>query len=176
MIHRLALAVALVLSLTGCGSVKDYVAPTKANLLDPLPGKALVYLFRSPDDRLVIDVAVDGIKVATLGPEQHTALSLDPGAHLVTTRSPSTRPQDQLPPFSLSVLTGKRYFLALPAPEIRTETGIVGFMPIGKLAMPIPGSLIRETGAPRAWIEVREDESHWFIFYSKPVAPAAGAL
>jgi hypothetical protein len=157
-------------------SIADYVPPTKANLLDPLPGKALVYLLRSPDDPLFLTVFVNGVKVADLPPEKYTAISLNAGSHVISTLSKSTKPQDQLPPLTLTTVPGERYFLALPAPEIRTESGIVGFAPIGKFPLPLMGTQISETGAQRAWIQVKEDESHWFIFYSKPIAPEADAL
>ena len=166
--YRIALIIAACLGITSCMSIADYAPPTKANLLDPLPGKALVYLLRSPDDPLFVTISVDGVKSAELPPEKYTAISLVPGSHLITTLSKSTKPQDQLPSLTLTTIAGKRYFLALPAPEIKTESGIVGFIPAGKFPIPLMGTRISETGAPRAWIEVQEDESHWLFSTRNP--------
>jgi len=174
---RLSIFVAVALAiLTGCAKDVSYVAPTKANLLDPLPSKALVYLLRSPYDSTTLTVFVDGKKVATLPSEHYTAISLEPGTHDFKTEVSAFLRSENIPHQALEVQANKRYFLAMPAPEKKTISGISAVAPIGGIPIPIIGPHAVETGATRAWEGITEADSHWFIFYTKPSAPEPDAL
>ena len=173
---RIAEFMGISLLVAGCATPTEYIRPTKANLQEPITGTALVYLLRSPYDALSVTVYVDGTKVVDLPPERYTAISLAPGTHIFTSISKSKRPEDQLQPIKLSMASESRYFLNLPAPERRTENGLIGTVPIGGIPIPLVGQRTVETGTKRGWVEVQEEDSHWFIFYSKPIAPEPGAL
>jgi hypothetical protein len=174
-LHTRLLLAALVL-MGGCAAKQEFVPPTKANLQDPVPGTALIYLLRSPYDDEDLSVFVDSVKAAFLPAGRYTALSLAPGHHTVVTVFSNARHREQIPPFDFEANRDQRYFLNLPAPERKTEKGLIAVLPVPGAVVPVMGQRVIETGAPRSWVQLREDESHWFIFYAKPIAPEPNAL
>lgn len=76
----------------------------------------------------------------------------------------------------MELLGDKRYFLNLPSPERRAENGVLGVLPLGRIPLPLMGQRTIETDAKRGWVEVQEEDTHWFIFHAKPVVPEPGAM
>lgn len=163
------------LLLHACTSAPDLYDPSKATpLQDPLPGKAIAYLLRSPYDPSDVTIRVDGVKVADLPKSRYTAISLAPGHHVLTTLSGD---RAMAPPLDLEVGAGQRRFTYLSAPEYATVPDL-RFVTVGKgVLVPIMGSRpVERPGAPQEWIFVTEERAQWFLFYTRPSAPEPGAL
>jgi hypothetical protein len=174
-LSQIIFAVCALVALAACVSPKEYVRPTRSNLQDPVPERALIYLLRSPYDEADVQVLLNGVRVVVLPASTHSVVVVTPGKYALTTRT--TRDQSTVvPDFAFEVQAARRYFLNLPAPERRYEKGIVGIGAAGGVPLPIIGTTSTATGAARQWWFASEDDAHWFIFYSKPVLPEAGAL
>jgi hypothetical protein len=83
-IHGCALTEALY---AGRSMSQAPVQSPAVGLQDPPPGKSILYLLRTPDDRMDIAVFVNGRKFVELPEGAYTAIALPPGRHLVTTRA-----------------------------------------------------------------------------------------
>jgi hypothetical protein len=84
MVRRFTIAL-LSLALTACASpeFKPLVFAPEVRLQDPLPGKAIVYLLRVPNDAETVAVMFGQRKMAVLPPSTFTAVSVEPGTHEV---------------------------------------------------------------------------------------------
>lgn len=168
--HLLVAGISGVLAACAPPPFKPLEFPPPLPLQDPLPGRAMVYLLRTPDDGATVTVFLSGTKVATLPRGTYTALSLKPGSYAITIKSGSPQPESPV----LTVSAGERRFLYTAVP---TDSGMsVQFMPAGKAGIvPLLVPQRTRTGA-RSWRECNESDAQGLLSISKVVHPEIDEL
>jgi hypothetical protein len=175
--HRRVFIAAGSLSLGACAArdFKPLEFAPPVPLQDPLPGRAIVYLMRTPNERDTIAVFTNQRLAAVLPPETYTAVSLRPGRYAVSaSSSPAVAAPEGVEPSVLTVTAGERRFhytaiptrsslSAFPAP-----VGAAGFVPLF-----VPSR--QPTGA-RFWRECSEQDAQGLLSIARAVLPERESL
>jgi hypothetical protein len=167
--HRIASRRALLLALSlfaaACATEpRPYVAPVDKPLQDPLPGQAIVYLLRAPHDSLRVQVSSAEQRLAVLAQSTYTAVSLQPGRHLLRTHAWLLAAGAEVaPPLELDVQPNTRRFFNLSGATVRFVYGV----PLPQVDT-APGS--------RSWKEVSELDAQGLMSITRVTLPDQGAL
>lgn len=170
--HRRLFLVAAAGAMAGCASteVKPLAFAPNVVLQDPLPGKAIVYLLRTPHDRPTLEVYLGDRKVASLGPSTYTVLSVNPGSHELNTALVGSPPE--LPPSTLTVKAGERRFIYTSVPTRSSTTlTVIGAGALGLIPLTTPTAV--PVGA-RRWTECGEQDAQGLMSTSRLVLPERG--
>jgi hypothetical protein len=170
--HRRLFLVAAGAAVAGCASTefKPLAFAPNVVLQDPLPGKAIVYVLRTPHDRPALDVYLGDRKVASLGPSTYTVLSVDPGSHELNAALAGSPPE--VPPSTLTVKAGERRFVYTSVPtRSSTALHLVGAGALGVIPLMTPS--VVPVGA-RRWTECREEDAQGLMSTSSLVLPERG--
>lgn len=84
-----------------------YAPPPVQSLQDPLPGHAVLYLFRVPHDRASLSIRIAPKLAFLMEPSTYTVLSLLPGDYALTSGDAS----NAFAPMSLRLQEGQRVFM-----------------------------------------------------------------
>lgn len=169
--HLLVAGISGVLAACAPPPFKPLEFPPPLPLQDPMPGRAMIYLLRTPDDGQTVTVFFNGTKVAKLPRGTYTALSLKPGSYAITTtRSGAPQPDSPV----LTVSAGERRFLYTAVP---TDSGMsLQFMPAGRAGIaPLLVPQRTRTGG-RLWRECSESDAQGLFSISKVVHPEVDEL
>jgi len=166
--NLLSRAITLVL-LNASGLVA--AAEADVPLQDPLPGKAIIYLLRVPNDDVHLEVLLDGAPVANLPPDKYTVISAAAGAYLLS----GTTSKEVLPSTALVLKDGERRFFYVSGANANSLGVSTTFLPLfGALA-----GLLARTGTvdgSRSWKECVELDARGFMSVSSLVLPKRDAL
>lgn len=135
-----------VLALAGCGTAGSLQSPSPVVLLDPEPGKALIYVFGSP--RLVL--SVNSSRVAVLPKDAVVTVGLTPGRHELLLADPAS--MVRAASITVDLAPGQRRFFESSIPPQELETRDIQ-TPGSSVSMVLP-SRIPNPG--RQWKEIRE--------------------
>lgn len=152
--------------------------PVDVRLQDPPQDKAIVYLLRAPYDGVEIAVHVGPERVAVLPPSTYTAIVLDPGTHVLTTRTSSLFWEGAFlaPPFNLQVKANERRFLNISG-VTKKEAQFTGLIPMpGGMMMPMVTATQVTAAGSRTWKDVTELDAQGLMSIAKLVMPEKGAL
>jgi hypothetical protein len=132
----------------------DTPQPKAVQLQDPMPEQALLYLVRIPGDTETVTVMMDSAKVATMPQNSYTAISVAPGARLLTAATPAG--QERVT--ELRVQAGERRFFYLLAPFSQPSNNVMLF---GLLGAVVQHAINRPTpvNGQRIWTESAEPEA-----------------
>jgi hypothetical protein len=111
--------------LDGCATKSPY--PRFAQLQDPLPGQALLYLLRAPHDDAPLQVHLNTRPIVTLPGDSYTVVSLSPGTYLLTCTGRGMNGNDQLvaEPIEMQLnLDERRVLLMLGVVERKSERNL----------------------------------------------------
>jgi hypothetical protein len=171
MLRRSTLAI-LAVFVTACADNKppSYYKPGPlVPLQDPLPGLAMVYLFRAPHDLDAFHMEIDQKPPFVLKPGSYTVLSFAPGefgmrGYAVSrfgTKSPAFQPT------LLRLREGQRIFLYVSG-ENDSSFLLKSIVPIGRGGVLVDGGIRTSTVAgTRSWKECNEIDAQGFISISK---------
>ena len=169
---RAALAIAAVLNLGACASeFKPLEFPPPVPLLDPQPGRAVLYLLRVPDDSATVTVYLDRVALAVMPRDTHAVVQLTPGRHeLVAVAGSNTQRavgEDDLP-MAIDLAAGERRFVYTTQPTHSTSSvGLVLGGKQGSVALPVAR---KSPAGARAWRECNELDAQGLLSISKPMA------
>ncbi len=146
-----------------------YAAPPAKRLQDPLPGKALVYLFRAPHDGATLALQISGRPSFTLEPSTYTALTLNPGEYLMegtsTGRWGKTVPAFE--PIRIRIESGERKLLYVSGENDRTIE-FLGIAPLGRGGgMLLANAALATDNASRRWKECTVLDAQGFMDISR---------
>ena len=160
------------LSIAGCAAREfrplEFSEPVL--LQDPLPGKAVIYLLRAPNDPVSLSILVGGRLVAELPPSTYTLISLTPGDHALGAVGNGETPGAGAS--RLSVAAGDRRFFYTSVPS--TTSNSFAFIPFGAGVLPLVGRTQSQSGA-RAWHECNETDAQGLMSIARLVLPARNA-
>ncbi len=171
MFRRIALMLLAVLAIS-CAENKPpsyYRPPPAVPLQDPLPGKAVVYLFRAPHDLDAFRIEIDGKRPFILSPGSYTVLSFPTGEFgmkgSVESRFGTRAPAFQ--PTMLRLREGQRVFLYVSG-ENDSSFFLNNIVPLGRGGVLVDGGIRPSTVAgTRSWKECNEIDAQGFISISK---------
>jgi hypothetical protein len=162
---RRALLLAVSVLAAACATEpKPYVAPVDKPLQDPLPGQAVVYLLRAPHDSLRVQVSSAEKRLVVLAQSTYTAVSLQPGRHVLRTHAWLLAAGAEVaPPLVLEVQPNTRRFFSLSGATVRFVYG----MPLPQVDT-APGS--------HSWKEITELDAQGLMSITRVTLPDRGAL
>jgi hypothetical protein len=168
---RRALLVTIALLCGGCAEIPaNYYSPAPlTRLQDPLPGQALVYLFRAPHDEDALSIQITGKPRFTLEPSTFTVLTLEPGEHVIegAVRSAFSNEKPAFAPTPIKVTANQRAFLYVSGIN-SSSMRITGLAPVAKGSVMVFGGIMPTTEAgSRSWKECSELDAQGFIDISK---------
>jgi hypothetical protein len=169
---RRALLITIALLCGGCAEMPaNYYSPAPlTRLQDPLPGKALVYLFRAPHDEDALSIQITGKPRFELEPSTYTVLTLEPGEHVIegtTVRSAFSIEKPAFAPTPIKVTADQRAFLYVSGIN-SSSMKITGLVPVAKGGVMVFGGIMPTTEAgSRSWKECSELDAQGFIDISK---------
>ena len=169
---------ATVILIQGCAAgSKPYVAPLDVNLQDPLPGTAVIYVIRAPYDTSELSIYEGNRKLATLPSSTYTAITLQPGKHVLITHSPSIffSELELAPKYELALQAEERKFLYISG-ENSTSPTLTALLPISGTIMPLILPTKDTSAGTRSWKEINELDAQGLMSIAKPVLPEKGAL
>lgn len=173
-----ALPLLLCALVIGCATVpRPYMAPVDKLLQDPLPGQALIYLLRAPYDDQQLCVTLSGTKVAVLPGASYTAVSAQPGTHVLRTQSSGLLScgSEAAHPFELSLKVDERIFLNVSGVTAKT-VGITGIIPLpGGAGIPLLLPQTSTAAGTRTWKKVTELDAQGLMSISHLVMPERNA-
>jgi hypothetical protein len=170
-IYRL-LFVFTVASLLGCAvGQAPYAPPAEVPLQDAPPGQALLYLIRIPDDRITVEVKINGARAAVMPPSTYTAVVLDPGTHTISTEHTAAPEgaREVAPRLTVHAKAGERGFAYLTGST--DSGGGIGVLWIGRSpVLTVPASRRQIVGS-REWKQASEFDAQGLMSIAKAVLP-----
>ena len=158
----------LTVLLAGCaaGPMKPLVFPEPIGLQDPLPGMAVAYFLRIPNDYGEVTLSMGGEVVGTLPPLTYTAIQLKPGRYVLTTAMvPKFGTSEPGEDFRLEFQALQRRYFYVSKPRISRDALSLAFI-AGRM-VPIIGAKSSAIG-PWHWTEASESDAQGLMSNSKP--------
>ena len=165
--RSIALAVLLV---AGCArDFQPLVFKPPVPLQDPLPGKAIVYLLRTPHEPYGLRVFINKSEVAVLPSETYSAISLSAGRYevLALPLSAALVMDATYQPTSFEVKENERRFLYTAQPTDSSSAltlASIGVFGLAAAVMPI-----RNPAGPQVWTECSELDAQGLMSNSRYV-------
>jgi hypothetical protein len=171
-IQLFLLAASCTLLFSGCADNKPpsyYQPPPLAVLQDPLPGKGIVYLFRTPFDKDSMQINIKGKNSFTLPPDSYAVLTMNPGDYDMTGSFTHSwgMSQEAFASAQLRIKDGQRAFLYVSG-KTQPSFSIGSVVPIKGGVIFLPGDQGVSTARDsRSWKECNEIDAQGFISSSK---------